>query len=61
MAKTTGKAGWPSKKHGHKSGTGRDNNIQRIVICVVVATMRAPSHVKNGMFNIKKENMASGP
>ena len=45
MAKTTGKAGWPSKKQGHKSGTGRDNNIQRIVICVV-ETERAPSLYK---------------
>ncbi len=26
-----------------------------------VETEPAPSHVKNGMFNIKKENMASGP
>ena len=27
-------------------------------ICDIVET---ESHVKNGMFNIKKENMASGP
>ena len=26
MAKAKGKAGWPSKKQGHKSGKGRDNN-----------------------------------
>ena len=26
-----------------------------------VETEPAQSHVKNGMFNIKKENMASGP
>ena len=42
MAKITGKAGLPSKKQGHKSGTGRDNNIQRIVICVVGGCPKSP-------------------
>ncbi len=27
MAKTKQTAGWPSKKTGHKSGKGRDNDL----------------------------------